>query len=152
MTRFEPRALPSSRSASGPTGFTLLEMLMVMLIVAVLAAVALPGYQSHVRKARRAEARTALLRAAHWMERQATVRGLYPDAGLPQDLELSINKYYRIVRRPPNDEDDAGLHFWLEAVPQGVQASDACGSFTLSHAGERGVTGPGASASDCWSR
>lgn len=152
MTRKEPPTPAWSLSSSWQPGFTLLEMLIVMLIVAVLATVAVPGYQSQIRKARRAEARSALLRAAHWMERQATVRGLYPDGNLPQDLALSTHAHYRIARRPPLDEDDAGLHFWLEAVPQGVQAPDACGSFTLSHTGERGVTGTGASAAACWSR
>jgi type IV pilus assembly protein PilE len=130
----------------------MIEMLVVMLIVAVLAAIALPGYQSYMQRSRRAEARTALLRAAHWLEQQATARGLYPSGDLPQELTASTHDHYRIVRKPPKDDDDAGLHFQLEAIPQGVQAPDPCGTFTLSHTGERGVTGQGPSATSCWSR
>ena len=133
-------------------GFTLIEMLTALLVVAVLAAVAIPSYQMQLQKARRAEARSGLLRAAHWLEREAASRGLYSDGELPQGLATSDNGHYRIVRKPPRDENDARIHFQLEAIPQGAQASDTCGRFTLSHTGERGISSRDHSAAECWTR
>ena len=44
-------------------GFTLIELMITVAIVAILSAVALPSYQSYVRKGKRADAR-ALLQSA----------------------------------------------------------------------------------------
>ncbi len=45
------------------SGFTLIELAIVIAILAILAAVAIPAYQSYVRKGKRADAQ-ALLQAA----------------------------------------------------------------------------------------
>jgi len=52
-------------------GFTLIELLVVMVIVGILAAIALPLYTGYVRRANRADAKTALehVRAAQEMWR-----------------------------------------------------------------------------------
>lgn len=42
-------------------GFTLVEMLVVVAAIAILAAIAMPSYSQYVRKAKRAEAKTALM-------------------------------------------------------------------------------------------
>lgn len=51
------------------TGFTLIELMSVLCIVGVLAMIAYPGYRSHVTKAKRTEARAALMRAMQQQER-----------------------------------------------------------------------------------
>ena len=43
------------------TGFTLIELMITIVIIGVIAAIALPSYQSSVRKSKRTEAKTELL-------------------------------------------------------------------------------------------
>lgn len=45
-------------------GFTLIELMITVAIVAILSAVALPSYQSYVKKGKRADARTLLQSAS----------------------------------------------------------------------------------------
>jgi type IV pilus assembly protein PilE len=62
------------RSAAG---FTLIELMITVLVVALLAAVGFPSYQDHVRKAKRAEGKSALMRAAQLEERWYTTNQTY---------------------------------------------------------------------------
>jgi type IV pilus assembly protein PilE len=133
-------------------GFSLVELLVVLFIVAVLAALALPAYDEHIRRAHRAEARTGLLHAAHRLEREATAAGVYPGGALPESLAMPPSGRYRIERTTPTDPIDAATRFRLRATPQGAQAQDKCGSFTLTHTGERGLVGNTALVADCWNR
>ena len=48
------------RTISRQEGFTLLELMMVAAIIAILAKVALPNYQNYIKKARIADATSAL--------------------------------------------------------------------------------------------
>ncbi|MEG1454952.1 MAG: type IV pilin protein, partial [Comamonas sp.] len=61
-------------------GFTLIELMIVVAIVGILSTVAFPSYQEYLRRAARSEAKAGLLQAAQWMERAATVSGVYPTA------------------------------------------------------------------------
>ena len=133
-------------------GFSLIELLIVLLMLSIIASMALPAYSEQIRRAHRAEARAGLLKAAHGLERQATAAGAYPDAGLPDALATLPGGRYRISRQEPIDATDARIRFMLLATPQGAQASDHCGTFTLSNTGERGLLGNEAKVADCWNR
>lgn len=58
-------------------GFTLIELMFAIVIVAVLAAIALPSYQSQVRKSRRAEAVTFMSQVQQAQERWRANRTSY---------------------------------------------------------------------------
>jgi len=132
--------------------FSLIEMLIVLVLIGILTAVALPAYNAYIRRAHRAEARTGLLQAAHRLEREATASGAYPSTALPESLATVPGGRYRIARAAPASEAEAAIRFTLRATPQGAQAGDACGTFTLTHTGERGLADNSASVADCWNR
>ncbi len=57
--------------------FTLIELIAVLAIIAILGALALPSYQTAVRTARRAEAKTALLSLMQQQEQVYAQRSAY---------------------------------------------------------------------------
>jgi type IV pilus assembly protein PilE len=128
-------------------GFTLIEVLVAMACAAVLATVAWPGYQNLMWRSQRAQARTALLQAAHWLERAASANGSYPaSTDIPASvLQVEGQRYQMQVTSSPQS-------YTLSAVPLGTQTADACGTLTLNHLGVRGVQGASQSAAQCWSR
>jgi type IV pilus assembly protein PilE len=58
-------------------GFTLIELLVALTIIAILAATATPVYLESVRKARRAEARSAVMEIMQRQERYFSQHGTY---------------------------------------------------------------------------
>ena len=128
-------------------GFTLIEVLVAMACVAVLVTVAWPSYQGLVERSQRAQARTALLQAAHWLERAASANGSYPaSTDIPASvLQVEGQRYQIQVSSSPQS-------YTLSALPLGSQSADACGTFTLNNLGVRGVQGATQSAAQCWGR
>ncbi|AXY58535.1 prepilin-type N-terminal cleavage/methylation domain-containing protein [Acinetobacter chinensis] len=64
-------------------GFTLLELMVTLVIVAVLAAIAIPGYQYFIAKARKSQAQAEMLRLSERLEsyrgKQLTYAGYIPE-------------------------------------------------------------------------
>jgi type IV pilus assembly protein PilE len=132
----------------------LIEVMVVVGLIGLLAAVALPTYQESVRKARRADARAALVTAAQLMERYATE---HAGSGY-STATLSNSPGPTVVTKPASDNGHYLLSFnnlgtstfTLRAAPQGAQASDGCATFTLDERGVRGVTGTTRTVAECW--
>lgn len=139
-------------------GFTLIELMIVVAVVGILSAIAYPSYAEYVRRGHRADARAGLLQAQQWMERAATATGVYPSA-LPDALTWAndTNKRYTISLNKDGNKDTQ-LAFILNAAPKspGPQASDKCGTYTLSNTGLRGANGKTSGQSgydtDCWGK
>nr|WP_283249617.1 type IV pilin protein [Hydrogenophilus thiooxidans] len=115
-----------------------------------MAAIAYPSYRNHVLKTRRSAAQGCLVELAQWMERFYTTNLRYhqdssgtavvlPNTQCRQDL---ANYYTFSFSGNPT-----ATTFTLQAVPQGAQANDSCGTLTLNQAGVRTPTTAG-----CWSR
>ena len=128
-------------------GFTLIEVLVAMTCVGVLATVAWPSYQTLMWRSQRAQARTALLQAAHWLERAASANGSYPaSTDVPASvLQVEGQRYQMNITSSPQS-------YTLSALPLGLQSTDICGTLTLNHLGVRGVQGGSQTAAQCWGR
>ena len=121
---------------SQSAGFSLIELLIVIAILGIIVGIAVPQYNQYRRRANRAEARTTLVEAAQIAEREFVRTNSYDDAAIPAE---SPHRLYRI------DYDSDVTEFVISAVPQGAQAGDECGTFTINQAGVRGAAQAG-----CW--
>jgi len=126
-------------------GFTLIELMVTVAIVGILTAIAIPSYNSYVRRSRRADAIVALTGLAQQYERCYTRYNAYNNASCSPVLGNTPRGTYTIAA------DAAGVNandFAIMATPLGDQAKDtACGTFKLNSAGVKSVTGGG---TNCW--
>jgi len=145
----------SRRSAH--RGVTLLEILTAIVVLAVLVAVAIPTWQRHILRTRRAEAKEMLSRVQIAQEqffgrnaRYATAEELSRPA--PAGLELAAitrNTNYQLSLETAAD----GLAFSATARATAAQSADEhCVTFTIDHVGMRtAANAAGADHSgDCW--
>ena len=128
--------------------------MIVVAMIAMLAGVALPSYQSSVRKARRADARSALVTAAQLMERFATENAATGYA----TATLSTVPGPTVIAKPASDNgyyllsltNLTATTFTLRAAPQGGQGVDECATFMIDERGVRAVTSVTQTAAQCW--
>lgn len=84
------------RQASGESGFTLLELLVVMTIIGILAAIAVPALRDSPRRAREATLRADLFTFRSVIDQYKGDKGNYP-----VDLEVLVKDGY--MRKIPLD-------------------------------------------------
>ena len=136
--------MPHARTSQG---FSLIELLIALACVALLASLAWPSYQDLILRSQRAQARAALLQAAHWMERAASANGNYPLAtDVPASVLLIEGQRYKM------SVVSSAQSYTLSATPQGPQVADVCGTLTVNHLGVRGVQGATQTVAQCWGR
>jgi type IV pilus assembly protein PilE len=141
-------------------GLTLIELMIVMVIVGILAGVAIPAYTQYVRRSDRAQAKTALLENAQFLERNYTVTNSYAlDPGgdpmtsdkLPvtqSPKELGSNAKYTVTL----DDDVTATTFTIHAVPVAGSPAvdDPCGTLTITHTGAKSASG--GDVAKCWDK
>lgn len=143
--RYQDGWIPPHNKRGG-AGFTLIELMIVVAVVAILAAIALPSYQEHVRKSRRAQAKADLVEYAQLAERHHTVNHSYVGFTLPASKSPrdGAADYYSLGFKPlPTSKK-----LVIEAIPRGVQSADRCGTLTINQAGVK--THSSGTYSDCW--
>ena len=146
-------------------GFTLIELMVAVAIIGILSSIAYPSYQDSVMKSRRADAKGALLGFANAMERRFTETNSYCNAGGADGADTcgdgtndtgspSIyattspvdggTPYYDLTINAAGDSS-----YTLYAAPRDAQATDKCGTLTLTHTGVKGNSA-NLAQSECW--
>ena len=132
-------------------GITLIELMIVVVIVSILAAVAYPNYQEFTARAKRNEARAALLRLATNQERFYLNNNTFT-----QDLTslgfattptwTTETGYYTIQVTAANASNFTATATYL----QGGREATICSTFTIDGRGTKtSLPNP---PGDCWER
>lgn len=123
-------------------GITLIEMMIVVIILGILAAIAYPSYQQHVQQTRRTAAQADLMEIAQRLERHFSTNYTYAGYTLPfTQSPVSGTAFYIISFSTA----PTATNYRLQAIPQGAQENDECGTIWLDRDGRRG-----AGRSSCW--
>jgi type IV pilus assembly protein PilE len=133
-------------------GLTLIELMVTTAVAGILSAAAYPSFLEQLRKSRRTDAQAALMQAAEFLERSYTdsLRYDQTSAGAAVALPASLTaaprdgatKHYTISL-----QSVAVRSFVLQAVPQGAQSGDRCGTLRLDNVGAKT-----AALDSCWVR
>lgn len=116
-------------------GFTLIEMLIVVAIIAILAAIAVPSYQGHLRKGRRAQAESFLMEVTNAQQQYLLDARAYAPSltALGKVAPTDVSNFYDVqvaVATPPPS-------FTLTATPIATTAQASDGTLTIDSTGAK---------------
>ncbi len=155
-TRLSPYA------PSRMTGFTLIELMVTLVVAAILLTIAIPSYLTHIREARRTEAKTALVDLAGREETLFSTTNQYstvPTAvgytGAAFPVNVGSNYYTVNVQVPNPNPNSPAASFLITATPVAgsSQAQDgSCQSFTVDQLGNQTAldAGGAVNTTTCW--
>jgi len=114
-------------------------------IIGILAAVALPSYNSYLRKGARADAQTHMLDLAQRQGQYLLDSRAYAAtvAALNMTTPANVDAKYTISLTVPTSTPPS---FTITATPKGDQTAEPCGTLTLNDSGAKTASGTGA----CW--
>lgn len=146
-----------SRSA----GFTLVELMVVVVITAILASIAVPAYNSSIRKSRRTEAKTAIMDLAAREERYFATQQMYTTS--PSALAygsgawpISTGTYYvisSVSSSPATATTPGGYTLQVTPASGSPQLQDtSCQTFQVDQTGKQSSTDNNSadSSTTCW--
>ena len=154
------QATVGSRGAR-EAGFTLIELMVTIVIGAILISIAVPAYQSQIRKSRRTDAKNALLDLATREERFSSLNNAYTKdsaslgygaGGFPQPVGsnyYNIGTTFNITAALPG----VAANFSVTATPIGPQVKDTqCQVFSIDSTGMQHATDSGGNdtTTTCW--
>lgn len=137
---------------SNTAGFTLIELMVVIAIIGILAAVGIPIYISYLQTTRMETAKSAILTLAASEQKYYSTNNAYTNnaaylgyTAFPAPIPSSSDDYYMLT--VTTTSNPAGYTISATPVSGGPQASDSCGTLTVTSLGVQSSSG---SNKDCW--
>jgi type IV pilus assembly protein PilE len=144
MFHFERKGLRMRRDMQG---VTMLELMIVVVIIGILTAIAYPNYRDFTARAKRVEAKAALLKIATNQERFYLQNNTYTTnmlaLGFDADPFISDSDSYSIAI-PAADASD---YTAVATYRLGGREADKCGVFQIDGTGDKTFTG---TSENCW--
>ncbi|MGH8107157.1 MAG: type IV pilin protein [Arenimonas sp.] len=130
-------------------GFTLIELMIVITVVTILVAIAVPSYNSQMRKSRRAEAKQILSAMQLEQEKWRASHATYGTSAAPPTASNvpipNTSTYYNVTMTVGSN---TATGYVYTATPLGDQLNDTCGTLGLTMT-TAGVTKTPTTAG-CW--
>ena len=115
-------------------GFSRIEVMIVLAIIGIIAAIALPSYNEHIRKTRRAAGGACAMAMAQQMERWYTTNLSYLGAPALNTTACrdSALDFYNIARA-----NVAARTYTITATPTGGHSDPTCGTLSVTQTGAK---------------
>jgi len=128
-------------------GFTLIELMIVVAVIGILASIAYPSYQEYVLRAKRGDAKAALLSVQLAEEKYRANNVSYGTlAQLGLGAMVSSDGYYDITI--PTTPTAAA--YSITATPKSPHADAKCATLVIDQDGVK--TAFGTDAANCWKK